>query len=552
MIIRAVTSRNASPRRGVVLIMVVAILATLTIAGTAFVMVMGQESKAASSALYLAQAELAARAGLEHAIAVIDESRENLDDGTWLAVTPDGALLADGSFVRDEVVDNGTLDAGWHRCFEVDSGGEQLSNPALWVSHYGGGKFGAEASGQAAVPHAMRGRVFPFPPGIVTKRGEYAVCVVDLDGKLHASAPQWNGGVGSNASGLPSDLAPCVEAVATLAGLSSMAAEALKLESVRTFYSSVSEIPRRAGVSTSAKKYALESVFTPYPIPHHEDIAPLDVSGTPTYTLGSDTSAISLASGALVPDAVIGQAVVFVESGEAYGVIDNTANSLVVRGDCSGEPADARVMIAPRPAVNVNTVPQALLAELIKPVRGFQGDVDAAGPVKAAALAKYLCERRPFAGRHEFEDAVFRVVANDDDTGAIEDLEGNLHLTERQFNDFLNSAASGIDPDQSAFDDPAAPGVYEFDGWEPFGDLIGPAQIGGSRTNGSDVTWSTGLKFRSRFFHVYVIGRGWNENVGEPVGVKRLHAIYDSQEARTVWLRWNLSSRGSLTDVGAP
>ena len=66
------------------------------------------------------------------------------------------------------------------------------------------------------------------------------------------------------------------------------------------------------------------------------------------------------------------------------------------------------------------------------------------------------------------------------------------------------------------------------------------------------MTWSTGLKFRSRFFHIYVIGRGWNENVGEPAGVKRLHAVYDSQEARTVWLRWNLSSRGSLTDVGAP
>ena len=130
--------------------------------------------------------------------------------------------------------------------------------------------------------------------------------------------------------------------------------------------------------------------------------------------------------------------------------------------------------------------------------------------------------------------------------------DGAGNLTERQFNDFLNSAAAGADPDESAFDEPLAPGVYSFDGWEPFADGVGPAQTGGSRTNASGVTWSTELKFRSRFFHVYVIGRGWNENVGEPSGVKRLHAVYDSDKERVVWMRWNLSSRGSLTDMGGP
>jgi hypothetical protein len=143
------------------------------------------------------------------------------------------------------------------------------------------------------------------------------------------------------------------------------------------------------------------------------------------------------------------------------------------------------------------------------------------------------------------------------DNGALDELPDSAgNLTERQFNDFLNSAApgtgAGADPDGSAFDDPLVPGVYAFDGWEPHADGVGPSQTGGSRTNGSGVTWSTELKFRSRFFHVYVIGRGWNENVAEPVGVKRLHAVYDSLTKRTVWMRWNLSSRGSLTDMGAP
>jgi len=556
-------------QRGVVLIMVVAILATLAIAGTAFVMVMGQESKAASSTLHLAQAEFAARSGLEHAIAVIDESMEKLEPGGgWLVVTPDGVLIDDTTFQQNETVGDATLDSGWHRYFEVFSGGEQLSDPAKWVWHYGGTEvYGAPAT----LSHAMRGRVIPFPsPDVTIRRGGYAVCVADLDGKLHANAPQWNGNAGSDGSSNPSDLAPCVEAVATLALLSSQEAANLKLESVRAFYSSLSEIARRAGVSTTAKKYALERFFTPYPIPHHEDIAPLDVSGTPTYEPGNNESNITLPGDALTIDAERGKAVVFVESGEAYGVISNTMNTLKVRGDCTGEPADAKIVLVPRPAVNVNTAPRDLLAELVKPIPSFAdaADPDNRGQDKAEALAHLICQQRPFAGRHELEDAIFRVVGNQDSTdfmeayplnGAVEELKDSTgatvpNLTERQFNDCLNSFAGSLADNDSAFDEPGNPGVYEFDGWEPFGDLIGPAQTGGSRADGSDVTWSTELKFHSRFFHIYVIGRGWNEKAGMPAGVKRLHAIYDAEPGggkpgKIVWLRWNLSSRGSLTDM---
>ncbi len=77
---------------------------------------------------------------------------------------------------------------------------------------------------------------------------------------------------------------------------------------------------------------------------------------------------------------------------------------------------------------------------------------------------------------------------------------------------------------------------------------IGPSQTGGSRTNAVNVTWSTEFKFSSRFFHIYVLGRGWC--AGRAAGVRRAHAIYDAETDRIVWMRWNLSSRGSLADIG--
>lgn len=65
----------------------------------------------------------------------------------------------------------------------------------------------------------------------------------------------------------------------------------------------------------------------------------------------------------------------------------------------------------------------------------------------------------------------------------------------------------------------------------------------------ANVTWSTELRFTSRFFHIYVLGRGWNVGTGEAAGVRRLHAVYDAEKDRVIWLRWNISSRGSVTDI---
>jgi hypothetical protein len=239
--------------------------------------------------------------------------------------------------------------------------------------------------------------------------------------------------------------------------------------------------------------------------------------------------------------------------------------------------------MSPRPAVNVNTAPEALLIEILRrPLRLEENESTGRSDAKAEALAEVICARRPFANRHELEDLVFRFVGHQrldrsliswPDNGALEQLSSlATPLTERQFNDVLNSFSGVLSDDDSAFDEPDAignPGVYSFDGWEPYNDLVGPSQTGGDcsdwagllASDASDardnVTWATELAFRSRFFHIYVVGRGWHEATSDAVGVKRLHAIYDSAPpgggpGRIVWLRWNLTSRGSIVDVALP
>ncbi len=66
-------------------------------------------------------------------------------------------------------------------------------------------------------------------------------------------------------------------------------------------------------------------------------------------------------------------------------------------------------------------------------------------------------------------------------------------------------------------------------------------------------TWGTEVKFTSRFFHIYSLGRAWIESTGTPSGVKRCHAIYDAAPAdsspgRIIWMRWNLGERGVVSD----
>jgi hypothetical protein len=138
--------------------MILGILATMTVVATAFVMFMNQSYKAAANTQFAAQAELACRSGLEHAIRVIQYSREKLVDGTWDAVTPDGVLKPSPPFVDKEDLTNTVPDAGWHRYFEWDPGDTgdpvQLSDPAKWVAHHKDEEYGAASP----IEHVMRGR----------------------------------------------------------------------------------------------------------------------------------------------------------------------------------------------------------------------------------------------------------------------------------------------------------------------------------------------------------------------------------------------------------
>jgi len=428
--------------------MVLGILVALAVAGTAFVVFMREAGMAANNTVQLAQAELAARSGLEHAVRVILRTYQD-----YYCSDSRALHLKDGSWVQE--TDEGESNLAWSHYFKDSAGGESV---ASWIDP------------------GLKGRVIKLTDGVID-RGEYAVGIVDLDSKLHANIAQWPDRQASSAA----ELRTLLKAVAELAGLGSEEQERLATRLANPFppCASLSEVARRAEVV----KYSLEKFFTVYPV-----------------------------------------------------------------NDSSGD----------RPAVNVNTVPVVLLTELLKPIPSLDD-------ATAAALAAYLAGVRPFVNRHEFEEAIFRVTADDD----VADLPDPavVQLRERQFNDVLNSA-SDFDVNESAYDEPDNACVYSFDGWAPYKDGIGPAQIGGRHsdrdgaeveTTGAvedNVTWSTELKFTSRFFHIYVVGWAVDPNATTAerrrVAARRCHAVYDADARKVVWFRWNHSSHGNVMDAILP
>ena len=545
--------------RGIVLLMVIAILVTITFAGTAFVVFMREASQAAANVSHLTQAELAARSGLEHAIRVIEESME-------LCVSSTGALgVTTATFYTDPAADedgDGDPDGakvGWYRYFQ----GTELISGEARCAHTADGK--------------VRGRKFnlSYPLSPERKRGEYAVYVADLDGKLHANIAKWDGGLGNL-----TDLLDLIQKAATSADsdITSTQTDLLGAASAGSPFSSTSEIARRAGVTSVFQgKYGLEKHFTVYPVLGSSPGTGITYELLSSSPIDATTSLITLPSAQLTPDEAIGSLVLFKNSFKAFGVQDNGASTVTVCGNCTVVADGEEFTLESRPAINVNTAPEELLTEVFLAISTMR----ASGKPLSRALARYLCTLRalrPFANRHELEEAVRRATGDDalvdlEDTAydPDNDLTSPTFLTEYQFNDVLNSIAPAyrgmsqlVANAQSAYDKPGEPGVYEFDGWPPFGagsTAYGPSQTGGFRSSNRNVTWSTELKFTSRFFHIYVVGRGWVKGAGggSPAGVRRLHAIYDakpdsnppgSSPGRIIWMRWNLSSRGSVSDIG--
>lgn len=428
--------------RAVVLVMVIGVLAALALAATAFAIFMNEANTAAVNSAYMAQAELAARSGLEHAIRLIEMSLAH-----YSYVSPTGAMDAEGNLYED------TNDprSGWYLYLQGDE-------PIIKLGE-----------------HVIKGRRFELAWPASIKRAEYAIYIKDLDGLLHANLAKWT----DNHSGGQSALVALVKDVAeSCAGLTD--GSVLATESAGANFSSLGELPRRTfpGPPSLQDKYKLQEWFTVYPM----DNAP------------------------------------------------------------------------PRPAVNINTAPEALIARLLEPalVREDDGEEDSLSRAKAAALAKHLCAWRPFRGRHDFEDIVRR-VSGDDAVDALPDLPDtnpyDNHLTERQFNDVLNNSAGEISDDESAYDELDNPGIYRFDGWEPFSQSgEGPYQTGGECSANENTTWSVEFKFTSRFFYICVLGRAWDADAQIAVATQRLQTIYDAESNKILWLRWNLSSQGSVAD----
>ncbi|HOX07785.1 MAG TPA: hypothetical protein PK280_15400 [Planctomycetota bacterium] len=190
--------------------------------------------------------------------------------------------------------------------------------------------------------------------------------------------------------------------------------------------------------------------------------------------------------------------------------------------------------------VNVNTARIEVLAAILSQVPNL-----AAG--HAAALATHLTGRRPFGGRGELEDALYAVGP----AGALTLPITADRLSETEFNNVLNSL-NGTEPSIYATDGDVPTrktgnsGLYrvQFSG----GAYAGQAS-GTTDATGPGDCWGAEVKFTSRFFHVYVLGRTVSqEGSGRVLAERRLHAVYDAGAHKTLWLRWNFGAKANMTD----
>ena len=72
----------------------------------------------------------------------------------------------------------------------------------------------------------------------------------------------------------------------------------------------------------------------------------------------------------------------------------------------------------------------------------------------------------------------------------------------------------------------------------------------GAITNG-DVSWSPQFAYRSRFYGIYVLGRGLLQGAGPQVrdlGERRIEAVYDALKDEVLWQRAQVSDKRSLGD----
>ncbi len=188
--------------------------------------------------------------------------------------------------------------------------------------------------------------------------------------------------------------------------------------------------------------------------------------------------------------------------------------------------------------ININTARKEVLKAILSQISALAAGHD-------SALADYLAAKRPFANRRKLEDAIYDVgPAGTKDLPTTAD-----RLSERELNNILNSlngnysSIYATDGNVTA-ETEGTSGMYklEFDA----GVLKTQDQGATDATTFAD-TWGTEVKFTSRFFHIYTLGRTLAEN-GRVVAERRMHAIYDSETNKVLWLRWNFGPKANMTD----
>ena len=114
-------------------------------------------------------------------------------------------------------------------------------------------------------------------------------------------------------------------------------------------------------------------------------------------------------------------------------------------------------------------------------------------------------------------------------------------------NDLLNSLAGDNSAAIDASDcDDADNGVYR---WDFDNNNGGGAAKGEATSDQSTATWGTEVKFTSRFYHIYVLGRTVSDDAEERVmSERRCHAVYDAGTGRILWLRWNFAAKANMGD----
>jgi hypothetical protein len=204
-----------------------------------------------------------------------------------------------------------------------------------------------------------------------------------------------------------------------------------------------------------------------------------------------------------------------------------------------------------RPPVNINTARKEVLLALVLNVPGFD-----AGTLADDVAAK-LIAKRPFADRREMEKALVE-LGQKAWNGPPSSLPAGYEakddvLTEQQLNDLLNSLAgdNSESVNESDLDRAAEAGVYtyDFDNSQSGDHTKGDHTVDGAGPVSSDYTWGTEVKFTSRFFHVYVMGRTVAEDAERrTLAERRLHAVYDALTRRVLWSRWHFYTRANMSD----